>query len=124
MKIYLFCCCRCFSVSGCTDHYAATEAEAFTLGRDIVSSFNIKPNEEPTGYDEPLYSPDELPGLIPDMNEQHTMDCYQVNYLGKSIFSFTISGLRNFFHSYFVPALLNFSISKPITCTSGDRSFS
>ena len=78
-----FICCCCSSVSGCTDHYAATEAEAFTLGRDIVSSFNIKPNEEPTGYDEPLYSPDELPGLIPDMNEQHKMDCYQVNYLGK-----------------------------------------
>ena len=74
----LFCyCCLRFSISGCTDHYAATEEEGFECGRDVVATFNIPETIEPEGYEEPLYDPSELPGLIPQ-SQQHTMDMYKV----------------------------------------------
>ena len=53
-----------FSISGCTDHFASNEAEAFSMTRDIVTSFNMEPISQSRG-DEPLYSVNDLPGLIP-----------------------------------------------------------
>ena len=67
----------CSSTSGCTDHFAATEEEGFSLGRDVVTSFNLTPREEPSGFEEPLYDVEELEGLIPEHN-LHEMDSYQV----------------------------------------------
>lgn len=63
--------------SGVTDHYAETEQEAFETGRDIVASFNVEPVSSPEGFDEPLYDPAELLGIIPH-KDQHTMDMYKV----------------------------------------------
>ena len=67
---------RC-STSGCTDHCAETEEEGFQLGRDIVTTFNIPEQYEPSNYEEPRFDPAELPGCIPS-TEQHTMDMYKV----------------------------------------------
>ncbi len=66
-----------FSVSGCTDHFADTEEEGFKCGRDVVATFNIPETVEPEGYDEPVYDPNELLGLIPHA-QQHTMDMHKV----------------------------------------------
>ncbi|XP_063283975.1 methylcrotonoyl-CoA carboxylase beta chain, mitochondrial-like isoform X1 [Pelobates fuscus] len=53
-------------VSGCVDHYAATEAEAYHLARFIISTLNFEPlPEETTEYEDPLYDPRELRGLAP-----------------------------------------------------------
>ncbi|XP_071490313.1 biotin-dependent 3-methylcrotonyl-coenzyme A carboxylase beta1 subunit-like [Diadema antillarum] len=51
-------------VSGVTDHFAATEEEAFAMGRDAVSTFNVATPEEPRDWNEPLYSQDEILGLV------------------------------------------------------------
>ena len=67
----------CYSTSGCTDHFAETEEEGFQLGRDIVTTFNIPEQDEPSNYEEPLFDPAELPGCIPS-TEQHTTDMYKV----------------------------------------------
>lgn len=64
-------------VSGCSDHYASTEPEAFTMVRDIVASLNLLPKSTPEPGDEPLYDPLELLGIIPD-KDQHTMDPYKI----------------------------------------------
>ncbi|XP_033637108.1 methylcrotonoyl-CoA carboxylase beta chain, mitochondrial-like [Asterias rubens] len=52
-------------VSGCTDHFAANEEEAFDVGRDIVASLNADLPSEPESWLEPLYSTNELPGIDP-----------------------------------------------------------
>ncbi|XP_066049115.1 biotin-dependent 3-methylcrotonyl-coenzyme A carboxylase beta1 subunit-like isoform X2 [Chamaea fasciata] len=53
-------------VSGCSDHFAASEEEAYVCIRNIVSTLNCHPvpgeDREP---DSPLYSPEELLGLAP-----------------------------------------------------------
>ncbi len=64
-------------VSGCTDHFAPTEADAFEMGRDVVATFNMPEVIAPEGYDEPMYDPADLVGLIP-YQDQHKMDPYQV----------------------------------------------
>ncbi|KAI1236921.1 putative methylcrotonoyl-CoA carboxylase beta chain, partial [Lamprotornis superbus] len=53
-------------VSGCSDHFAASEDEAYECIRNVVSTLNWEPvpegDREP---DSPLYSPEELLGLAP-----------------------------------------------------------
>jgi acetyl-CoA carboxylase carboxyltransferase component len=68
----------CFSVSGCTDYFAGTEAEAFATGRDVVATFNIAPAGEGSVGEEPAYEPAQLAGIIPAPHRQHTMDMYKV----------------------------------------------
>ena len=65
------------SVSGCTDHFAVDEQEAFAIARDVVAGFNIEPLSSSEDYDDPAYAADELLGIIP-CKDQHTMDMYKV----------------------------------------------
>ncbi|NXC31584.1 MCCB carboxylase, partial [Campylorhamphus procurvoides] len=53
-------------VSGCTDHFAPSEEEAFGCIRNVIST--LSPRAMPEGdtqHDNPLYSPEELLGLAP-----------------------------------------------------------
>nr|XP_025954288.1 methylcrotonoyl-CoA carboxylase beta chain, mitochondrial-like isoform X2 [Dromaius novaehollandiae] len=53
-------------VSGCSDHFAPSEKEAYECVRNIISTLNYEPlPEEVMEYDDPLYSSDELLGLAP-----------------------------------------------------------
>uniref|UniRef100_A0A670IVN3 methylcrotonoyl-CoA carboxylase n=1 Tax=Podarcis muralis TaxID=64176 RepID=A0A670IVN3_PODMU len=53
-------------VSGCVDHFASSEKEAYECVRNIISTLNYEiPTEETVQYDSPLYSADELLGLAP-----------------------------------------------------------
>ncbi|XP_062437774.1 methylcrotonoyl-CoA carboxylase beta chain, mitochondrial-like [Rhea pennata] len=53
-------------VSGCSDHFASSEKEAYECVRNIISTLNYEPlPEEVVEYDDPLYSSDELLGLAP-----------------------------------------------------------
>ncbi|XP_015726365.1 methylcrotonoyl-CoA carboxylase beta chain, mitochondrial-like [Coturnix japonica] len=53
-------------VSGCSDHFASTEKEAYECVRNIISTLNYEPvPEELVEHDLPLYSSDELLGLAP-----------------------------------------------------------
>ena len=45
-----------FSVSGCTDYFAKTEVEAFTMCRDIIESLNMKIPENSARYEEPAFN--------------------------------------------------------------------
>ncbi|XP_026710098.1 methylcrotonoyl-CoA carboxylase beta chain, mitochondrial-like [Athene cunicularia] len=53
-------------VSGCSDHFASSEKEAYECIRNVISTLNYDPlPEEVTEHDSPLYSSDELLGLAP-----------------------------------------------------------
>ncbi|KFR15573.1 hypothetical protein N306_13108, partial [Opisthocomus hoazin] len=53
-------------VSGCSDHFASSEKEAYECIRNIISTLNYDPlPEEVVEHDSPLYSSDELLGLAP-----------------------------------------------------------
>ncbi|KAL7884892.1 hypothetical protein AOLI_G00076620 [Acnodon oligacanthus] len=53
-------------VSGCIDHFASVESEAYQCSRNIISTFNFElPEETTTEVEEPLYSAEELMGLAP-----------------------------------------------------------
>ncbi|XP_068098577.1 methylcrotonoyl-CoA carboxylase beta chain, mitochondrial-like [Hyperolius riggenbachi] len=54
-------------VSGCVDHFAAAEPEAYNRVRCIVSTLNFDPTpeEHPQEYEDPLYDTSELAGLAP-----------------------------------------------------------
>ncbi|KAF2985861.1 hypothetical protein EK904_012925 [Melospiza melodia maxima] len=53
-------------VSGCSDHFAPSEKEAYECIRNIVSTLNCEPvPEQDREPDSPLYSPEELLGLAP-----------------------------------------------------------
>uniref|UniRef100_A0A8B9ZSQ5 methylcrotonoyl-CoA carboxylase n=1 Tax=Anas zonorhyncha TaxID=75864 RepID=A0A8B9ZSQ5_9AVES len=53
-------------VSGCSDHFASSEKEAYECVRNVISTLNYEPlPEEVTEHDNPLYSSDELLGLAP-----------------------------------------------------------
>ena len=79
--MWWFFCIAC-RTSGCTDHFAATEEEAYETGRDIVATFNVDEPVEPSDYDEPVLDPAEMTGLIPT-SEQYKMDPYQVGLIVK-----------------------------------------
>ncbi|XP_010160560.1 methylcrotonoyl-CoA carboxylase beta chain, mitochondrial, partial [Antrostomus carolinensis] len=53
-------------VSGCSDHFASSEKEAYECIRNVISTLNYEPlPEEAIEHDSPLYSSDELLGLAP-----------------------------------------------------------
>ncbi|XP_040421673.1 methylcrotonoyl-CoA carboxylase beta chain, mitochondrial-like isoform X1 [Cygnus olor] len=53
-------------VSGCSDHFASSEKEAYECVRNVVSTLNYEPlPDEVIEHDGPLYSSDELLGLAP-----------------------------------------------------------
>uniref|UniRef100_A0A8D0GAU3 methylcrotonoyl-CoA carboxylase n=1 Tax=Sphenodon punctatus TaxID=8508 RepID=A0A8D0GAU3_SPHPU len=53
-------------ISGCVDHFAPSEKEAYECVRNIISTLNYEiPSEETLECDSPLYSADELLGLAP-----------------------------------------------------------
>ncbi|NXS60344.1 MCCB carboxylase, partial [Brachypteracias leptosomus] len=53
-------------VSGCSDHFAPSEEEAYACIRNVISTLSYDPvPEEPAEHDRPLYSPEELLGLAP-----------------------------------------------------------
>ncbi|NXN27470.1 MCCB carboxylase, partial [Nycticryphes semicollaris] len=53
-------------VSGCSDHFASSEEEAYECIRNVISTLNCHPlPEEALEPDSPLYSPHELLGLAP-----------------------------------------------------------
>ena len=72
-----------YSASGCTDYFAQNEPEAFEMGRDIVSSLNVKCNIDLDipDYDEPLYDSAEIPSIVPPSDELHSLDMYPVGVL-------------------------------------------
>lgn len=56
----------CDRVSGCVDHFAALESEAYECTRNIISTLNFElPEEDSTEIEEPLYNAEELMGLAP-----------------------------------------------------------
>ncbi|XP_071811384.1 biotin-dependent 3-methylcrotonyl-coenzyme A carboxylase beta1 subunit-like isoform X2 [Apostichopus japonicus] len=57
-------------VSGCTDYFARTEDEAWQFGRDIVSTLDVVPPEDPVEWEEPLYDQEELRMLAPTPYDQ------------------------------------------------------
>lgn len=55
-----------FRISGCVDHLATSEKEAFEYIKIAVSTLNyVIPIEENLEFDNPLYSDDDLLGLAP-----------------------------------------------------------
>jgi len=59
-------------ISGLTDHYAANEAEALLIARDIVANLNTKQATLGKGvFEEPKYDPEELNSIMnPDLRQQ------------------------------------------------------
>lgn len=61
------------TISGCTDHFATSEQEAFEMARGIVASLNLPPSRavikeaQPPAYDS---SDEEFAGLIPETLEE------------------------------------------------------
>ncbi|XP_012706545.2 methylcrotonoyl-coenzyme A carboxylase 2 [Fundulus heteroclitus] len=62
-------------VSGCVDHFAEEEQEAFDQTRNIIATLNFQlpEEEEPSAGEEPLHSSEELLGLAP-RSYSHTLD--------------------------------------------------
>ncbi|CAL1592624.1 unnamed protein product [Knipowitschia caucasica] len=62
-------------VSGCVDHFAWEEKEAYEYTRNIISTFNfLLPDEEESKADEePLFSSQDLKGLAP-LSYSYTLD--------------------------------------------------
>lgn len=56
-------------VSGVCDHFAEDDADALNITKDIVNNLNMQQKNIDAGdYDEPLYAPEELYGVIPKDN--------------------------------------------------------
>lgn len=53
-----------FRVSGCVDHFAKDEPEAYEICRDVILSLNLSSVNFPTSYAEPLYNTLELSGIV------------------------------------------------------------
>ncbi|XP_044157545.1 biotin-dependent 3-methylcrotonyl-coenzyme A carboxylase beta1 subunit-like [Bufo gargarizans] len=61
-------------VSGCVDHFASTESDAYNCARMIISTLNFDPEpEDGAQYEDPAYNPEELAGLAP-RDYTHTLD--------------------------------------------------
>uniref|UniRef100_A0A5F8HFK8 methylcrotonoyl-CoA carboxylase n=1 Tax=Monodelphis domestica TaxID=13616 RepID=A0A5F8HFK8_MONDO len=57
-------------ISGGIDYVTSTEEEAYERTRHIVMTLKCEePSKEPVGYDDPLYSPEELKALAPQNYE-------------------------------------------------------
>lgn len=87
-------------ISGVTDYFAATEEEAWQYGRDIVSTLNVNPPEDPTEWDEPLYNQEELRMLAPTPYDESF-------YSMKKILARLVDGSRmHEFKALFGPSLI------------------
>uniref|UniRef100_A0A2C9JRG8 methylcrotonoyl-CoA carboxylase n=1 Tax=Biomphalaria glabrata TaxID=6526 RepID=A0A2C9JRG8_BIOGL len=66
--------------SGCTDYFACTEAEALQMGRDIVASLHVSCTEDLDleHFDEPVFDPNEIPGLISSSGSHQDINMYQI----------------------------------------------
>lgn len=66
-------------VSGVTDHLANDEDEALAICRNVIENLNIKKSVslELTEPEEPLYSPDEISGVIPK-DSKHPYDVHEI----------------------------------------------
>nr|XP_046156811.1 methylcrotonoyl-coenzyme A carboxylase 2 isoform X1 [Oncorhynchus gorbuscha] len=61
-------------VSGCVDHFASVEKEAYETTRNIISTLNFElPEEDEAGVEEPLHSVEELMGLAP-RDYEHSLE--------------------------------------------------
>ncbi|KAJ8408468.1 hypothetical protein AAFF_G00258820 [Aldrovandia affinis] len=61
-------------VSGCVDHFAAVEEEAYECARNIISTLNFElPDDEGLTAEEPLHPLEELKGLAP-RSYSHSLD--------------------------------------------------
>ncbi|XP_069835529.1 biotin-dependent 3-methylcrotonyl-coenzyme A carboxylase beta1 subunit-like [Dendropsophus ebraccatus] len=61
-------------VSGCVDHFASTESDAYSYARMIVSTLNYDPEPgDRAQFEDPVYSTEELAGLAP-RDYRHTLD--------------------------------------------------
>lgn len=66
-------------MSGCVDHFAPKEKEAFEHTRNIVSTLNFElPEEDEQRAEEPLYATDELVGFAPK-DYSHSLDVRMVH---------------------------------------------
>lgn len=78
-------------VSGCVDHFAATEEEAFASARNVVSTLNfLLPEERQEEVEPPLYASEDLLGLAPR--------CYSYSLDVRMIISRITDGSR--FHEF------------------------
>lgn len=63
-----------FRVSGCVDHFAWEEKEAYECTRNIISTLNfLLPEEEEEKEEKPLFGSEELQGLAP-LSYRYTLD--------------------------------------------------
>ncbi|CAB1324336.1 unnamed protein product [Coregonus sp. 'balchen'] len=61
-------------VSGCVDHFASVEKEAYETTRNMISTLNFElPEEDGEGVEEPRHSVEELMGLAPQ-DYDHSLD--------------------------------------------------
>ncbi|XP_075688930.1 biotin-dependent 3-methylcrotonyl-coenzyme A carboxylase beta1 subunit-like [Rhinoderma darwinii] len=61
-------------VSGCVDHFASTESDAYSCARMIISTLNFDPpSEDGAQFEDPAYDTEELAGLAP-RDYSHTLD--------------------------------------------------
>ncbi|XP_060685766.1 methylcrotonoyl-coenzyme A carboxylase 2 [Hemiscyllium ocellatum] len=61
-------------ISGCIDHFAATEEEAYECVRNIIATLNLDiPSNKISDFEEPLYAAEELNGLAP-RDYAHTLN--------------------------------------------------
>ena len=73
-------------MSGCTDHYATSEEEAFETARDCIAALNLPEHIPHQHYDEPLYHIDDMLGIIPK-HDQHEMDMNKVSDITRNVHS-------------------------------------
>lgn len=65
-------------MSGCVDHFAPEEKEAFEHTRNIVSTLNFEvPEEDEQRAEEPLYDSEQLLGFAPK-EYSHSLDVKMV----------------------------------------------
>lgn len=87
-------------MSGCVDHFAAVEHEAYECTRNIISTLNFKlPVEDCSEFEEPLYNPEELMGLAPS-SYNFSMDVKLVRLIHTQIY--THQNCRNNFSHFLI----------------------
>lgn len=111
-------------MSGCVDHFATAENEAYECTRNIISTLNYElPEEDDTQVEEPLYSTDDLMGLAPRCYN-HSMDVRLVRTLTPYMLMFQMVCGCSFTHFFLstlfrlwvaCPMVVAFRSSRPVT---------
>lgn len=66
------------NTSGVCDHFAKDDSDALNITKDIVHHLNVKqPKQNTEAYQEPLYNPEELYGVIPE-DSKHPFDIKEI----------------------------------------------